>query len=586
MSSLRRALIALGGAALAAGLVTIPLVLGSSHTPDRGIMLGSQLVIGWSFAGVGLFAWWRRPTSWVGALMTAFGLTWLLSSLYAANDGHLIVMGALVMALPYGFLVLMLLSFPDRRLHSRFERWLMLGVWFSVTVLQWLPLLFTQWNRYAGCGACPHNPLLVSDNRALAVSLADVQAAVSLALVASLIIALAIRWRTLDPARRPALFPLLFTGTTALAVLASAFGAMLGGGQESSAVTTVFRIGLIPLALVPYSFLVGLLQSRFTRAGAVSELVARLSERTEDGGGLRDALASAFGDPSLILAYWIPERRHYVDAEGHPVELPDGSGDRDWIPVERDGAPVAAIIHDASLAEERRLLEVAGAAAALALENERLDAELRARVEELQRSRARIIEAGLDERRKLERNLHDGAQQRLVSLALSMRLARDRIERDPEGARALLDESMHELDSATAELRELARGIHPAVLSDRGLPAALKALTGRVPLPVELIETPAARLPARVEIASYYVVAEALTNIAKYAQASRAQVRVSQVNGSVTVEVSDDGVGGANPVRGSGLRGLADRVAALDGRLEVDSRAGCGTIVTAQIPCA
>jgi signal transduction histidine kinase len=253
--------------------------------------------------------------------------------------------------------------------------------------------------------------------------------------------------------------------------------------------------------------------------------------------------------------------------------------------VTRDGEPLAAIIYDAALVDERQVLEAAGAAAALALENERLGAELRARVEELERSRERIIAVGLEERRKLERNLHDGAQQRLVALALGMRLARDRLARDPDGARELLDEALVELDSARAELRELARGIHPAVLSDRGLPAALQALASRVPIPVDLVETPSERLPARVEIASYYVIAEALTNVAKYAHAGSAQVRVRQLNGSVSVEITDDGVGGADPAHGSGLRGLADRVAALDGRLEIISRAGQGTTVKAQIPC-
>jgi signal transduction histidine kinase len=313
--------------------------------------------------------------------------------------------------------------------------------------------------------------------------------------------------------------------------------------------------------------------------------MAQLNAAPERRRGLREALANAFGDPSLVLAYWLPDRGHYVDADGHRVDLPEGGG-RAWTPVRRDGAPVAAIVHDAALADERRLLTAAGAAAGLAIENERLQAELRARVEELERSRERIIEAGLAERRKLERNLHDGAQQRLVALALNLRLARDRIDRDPQSARELMVEAMSELHSATDELRELARGIHPAVLSDRGLSAAVKALTARMPVPVELADVPAARLAPSVEIASYYVVAEALTNIARYADASRAEVRITQSNGAVTVEVSDDGVGGADPQHGSGLRGLANRISSLDGSLEVESPAGCGTTVRAKIPCA
>jgi signal transduction histidine kinase len=581
---LRRALIAIALAALALGLVTIPVVYSSRQATSRGLWLASQLTIGWSFVGTGLFMWWRRPENRLGVLMTAVGFTWLLGFLQASNNGYLFDLGYFVAALPYAFLVQMLLSFPDGRLHSRLEKVVCAGTWFDATVMEWLPLLFFQFPRSAQCRRCPANPLLVSDDKVLSDTINKIQVAIAVLIVIGLIVALIRRWRAIAPAQRRTLTPVLWTGVLALIVLVVALAGKLSG-QTASSATTVYLIGLLPLAAVPYAFLAGLLQSRISRAGAVSELVARLSAAPDRRRGIREALADAFGDPSLVLAYWLPDRGHYVDADGHRVELPEGERRRTWTPVERDGKPVAAIVHDAALADERTLLETAGAAAGLALENERLHAELRARVEELERSRSRIIEAGLAERRKLERNLHDGAQQRLVALALSLRLARDRVERDPDGARALLDEAMSELESATGELRELARGIHPAVLSDRGLPAALKALAGRVRVPVELVETPVERLPERVEIASYYVVAEALTNVARYAGASRARIRVARDNGLVTVEVSDDGVGGADPSNGSGLRGLADRVAALDGRLSVESVPGAGTVVRAEIPC-
>lgn len=226
-------------------------------------------------------------------------------------------------------------------------------------------------------------------------------------------------------------------------------------------------------------------------------------------------------------------------------------------------------------------------ATALEAENVRLDAELQARVEELHASRQRIVEAGVAERRRLERDLHDGAQQQLVSLALTIRMARGRLPDDPDAAAELLDGAGEELGLALAELRELARGIHPAVLSDRGLGAALEALAGRAPLPVELSHGVAVEgMPETVESATYFVVAEALTNVAKYADATRATVSVTRADGLVEVAIADDGVGGADPGRGSGLRGLADRVAALDGSLDVDSKPGDGTTVTARIPCA
>jgi signal transduction histidine kinase len=203
--------------------------------------------------------------------------------------------------------------------------------------------------------------------------------------------------------------------------------------------------------------------------------------------------------------------------------------------------------------------------------------------QELEASRQRIVAAGDDARRKLERNLHDGAQQRLVSISLSLRLAQGQLEKDPAAAREVLEASREELARALEELRELARGIHPAVLTDRGLEAALESLAARTPLPVE-IEGAHATLPAAVEAAAYYVVSEALANVAKYAQASLVKVTVEQVNGCAHVEVSDDGVGGADPGRGSGLRGLADRVASLNGKLAIDSPPGAGTRVRAEIP--
>ena len=585
MIGLRRALIALGAGAFGLGLTTIPVVLSSGHSGPRGLVLASSLAIGWSFAGVGLVMWWRRPENRGGLLMSAVGLTWLIRALSASSNGYLIFIGVAFQGLPYLFLGLLLISFPDGRLHTRLEWAVAVGAFIDTTILQWAPLVFFQFHGATSCSGCQPNPLLLADNKSLAGALQLVNVVLAVIVIALVIVVLVKRWRSYGRRRRPELAPVLWTGGAALAFVAAAFTALLSGAKQGG-VNTVALIGLLPLALVPYAFLAGLLRSRFTRAGAVSELVARLGDESYRRPVLRDALADAFGDPSLVLAYWLSERERYVDAEGHQLELPDGSGDRAWTPVERNGAPLAAIIHDAALAEERGLFETAGAAAGLALENERLHAELRARVAELERSREQIIAAGLAERRKLERNLHDGAQQRLVALALNIRLAHDRMARDPEDARELLKEAMSELESATSELRELARGIHPNVLSERGLSAALKTLAGRVPVPVEIAETPTERLPPLVEIASYYVIAEALTNITKYAQASSAEVRVHQLNGSVIVAVTDDGIGGADPAHGSGLRGLADRVAALDGRLEVLSAAGHGTTITARIPCA
>jgi signal transduction histidine kinase len=214
----------------------------------------------------------------------------------------------------------------------------------------------------------------------------------------------------------------------------------------------------------------------------------------------------------------------------------------------------------------------------------RLDAELRARLEELRASRARLVEAGDTERRRLERNLHDGAQARLVGVLMLVGHARSQVAADSDAA-DLLDRALGELKTSLAELRELARGIHPAVLTERGLGPALHALATRAPVPVTLETDGDERLPGPVKVAAYFVVSEALANVAKYARATEATVAVRRSGGRITVEVADDGVGGADATRGSGLRGLADRVAALDGALVVESPAGRGTRLQAEIPC-
>jgi signal transduction histidine kinase len=338
------------------------------------------------------------------------------------------------------------------------------------------------------------------------------------------------------------------------------------------------HLTLALVATVPFGFLAGLLSSRLAEGAAVASLVRRLGQ-TPEPDALRAALAEALGDPSLTLAYWLPEPARFVDAEGHPVTLHD----RAWTEVELNGRRIGAIAHDPALSDEPQLVRTAGAAAALALENQRLSAELRARIEELQTSRARLVEAGDAERRRLERNLHDGAQSRLVALALKLRMARGRAEGQPELAE-LLDESSEELQAGLDELRELARGIHPAVLSDRGLAPALEMLASRAPVPVDVATDGGDDLPAPVATAIYFVVAEALTNVAKYAQARHAAVTVERAPGRVVAEVADDGVGGADLAKGSGLRGLSDRVAALDGRLVLDSSPEGGTRLRAEFP--
>jgi signal transduction histidine kinase len=308
-----------------------------------------------------------------------------------------------------------------------------------------------------------------------------------------------------------------------------------------------------------------------------------LATASPQPGASLDALAETIGDRSLSVAYWLPDRGVFVDEHGLPVELPDAVGGRTSTIVEHDGQRLAAIVHDADLDAGPELVRAAAAGAVLALENERLKAALRARVEELRSSRARIVEAGIDARRELERDLHGGAQQHLVALSLELQMLRARVAEDPESLR-ILDSSLGKLSNALAELRELARGIHPAILTHRGLGPAITALIDRVQLPVEWEDELDERLAPSSEAAAYFVVLEGLTNAVEHGNATRAVVRVRREAGAITVEVEDDGVGGANPALGSGLRELEDRVGANDGTLTIDSPPGLGTRIRAWIP--
>jgi signal transduction histidine kinase len=300
---------------------------------------------------------------------------------------------------------------------------------------------------------------------------------------------------------------------------------------------------------------------------------------------LRDALARALRDPSLTLAYWLPEYQTWADVDGRPTPPPTADNGRAVTVIDRGGEHVAALLHDASLEDEPELLEAVSAAAGIGLETARLHADLAARLDELRGSRVRVIEAGQKERQRLERNLHDGAQQRLVALSLELTMLKKLLDADPV-AGTRIDHARDEIALSLEELRDVARGLHPAVVSGHGLAVALESLAARATVPVRLNVELEGRLPEALEVAAFYLVSESLANIGKHAQATSATVVVNRHNGEVVVEIVDDGIGGADTEGGSGLRGLADRVEALDGRLRVWTPVGQGTRVRAEIPCA
>lgn len=576
--------------AAAVGAVDILLAVGSEHTIDRGGFLAAVLGVGWSFAATGVYAATKPETRRIGRLMMFAGFAWLGTGLFSSDVPAVFISGGLLGVLSYGFLAHMLIAFPDGRVHNGLDRGVVLAAYASVTVGQLLPVLFFDTTASADCIGCPPNPLLVQADNGLAETLFAAQAALGSLVIVVLVVALVRRWRATPAGGRVGLAPVLWAGVALLGLQAVLLAASVIG-PESPAIATsatqsssVFFASWVPFAPVTLAFGIGLLRGRVSRGQAVSDLIGRFSEQRGPE-AMRVALARALGDPSLALGRWDPVAECFIDTGGEVICLGQDPA-LQLTEVEHDGHVIGAIVHDAALAGDDELIRSVCSAAALALENERLTSEVRANVAELRASRARIVAAGYEQRKQLERDLHDGAQQRLMAVGMSLQLARMKAGAGSAEVPELIDEAIADLSAATAELRELARGIHPAVLTNLGLGAAVKALVARSPTPVKLGVAGGERLPPAVEAAAYFVIAEALTNVSRYAQAARAEVHVVRSDGHVRIEVIDHGRGGADAARGSGLRGLADRVAALDGELRVTSPVGVGTTVSAWIPCA
>ena len=541
---------------------------------DRGIPVRGfdviSILAGVSFLACGLVAWRRRPDSAVGRLLTVAGFgVFVFPILSQLNSPVAFTVAVLIGDLWIVAFVALVLSFvTGGRLTSTVDRVIVWAFFIALEVLLFATLLFLPDER---------NALLILPDAGFADALQRVRMVVGIVASLAVVVVIGARWRSASGPRRRALLPSL-GGSLCGALYAAALTADLAGTTAPLLLLWLLNGALLT---VPAAFLVGLLRSRLARAGLADlfrELGALRGARLEAG------LAKALGDPQLVLAYRVPGEHSYIDGRGRPVTLPPPDGERSTAPVERDGRELGRLIYDASLDDDPELVSAVGAAAAIALDDARLQAESEDRLAELRASRERIVAAGDAERRRLERNLHDGAQQRLVSVALQLRMARSRLPTDPAQAEELLASAGEELSQSLEELRELARGIHPAVLN-HGLRAALESLAARAAVPTTVSFETSRRLSQPVELAAYFVACEALANVAKYAHATKARVRVSSRDGLAVVEISDDGAGGADESAGTGLQGLADRVAALDGTLRVLSPPGHGTVITAELPC-
>jgi signal transduction histidine kinase len=566
--------------ALASGVGAALLVLGSDRElSPAAVSAVLALVVGWAYIGSGLIARKQRPENRLGAVMVFIGFAWFVTFLADSNNSLIFTLGTVLEDLYLLGFVYLVLSFPTGRLRGKLEVGLFATAVFIAIVIEFAWLLFADSGSQI-CSDCPSNALEITRSDTVADALLQGQRTVGVVLSVFTVVLLVRRWLRASPPERLAGAPVLWAGSAMFAALAFSvandiFDHPLGPGPAWTR-SLVF-------ASIPIAVLAVLLQRRLAR-GAVAGLVVELGEgaTTID---LREALGRALGDPSLELAYWVPNRARYVDSSGLPVELPGSGSGRSATVVERDGETIAALIHDPALTEDRELVQSVCAAAALTLENARLQAELRARLAELQASRTRLVAATDSERRRIERDLHDGTQQRLVSIAMSLGLAESKLAADRPAVEPVLREAREALAVALDELRELTQGIRPAILVERGLAAALDDLSRRAALPVRLDVTIRGRLSEQVESAAYFVASEALSNVAKHAHASEIRLAASLHGGALLLEIADDGIGGAVAAGGSGLRGLADRVEALGGTLTFSSPPGRGTILRAEIPC-
>jgi signal transduction histidine kinase len=501
-----------------------------------------DLVTGWTLIACGLVAWSRRAESRSGALMTATGFSWFFGNFADVGAAPIAWLAAHALFLYRGPLVQLLVTFPSGRCFSRFERAAVgaayavasiTAVWQSemATIVLAVVLVFTCARSYR---------LTVGPGRRL---------------------------------RRLALWAAAGLGLVFVGGAAAELAVPAGNANEASLLVLEAT-----LCAIAGGLLAGLLAAPSERT-VVTDLVVELGESRSDV--LRDELSRALGDPTLEIGYALSGGDGLVDSRGRPFSLPETASDRAVTIVERGGRPIAALVHDPSVLEDPELRDAVSSAAQLAAANARLQADVRAQLAELRDSRRRILEAGDEERRRLEQRLHRGAERRLRRLTGI--LGRARLTASGDAVKGRICRSEVQLAQALEELRQLSHGLHPRVLAEVGLQGALRSLAEEAPVPVDITAADT-RLPMKVEAAAYFVCSEALANIAKHARASRVSVAVIPGDRQVRVEVDDDGVGGADPSRGTGLRGLADRVEALGGTVRVESPAGEGTRLIADIP--
>jgi signal transduction histidine kinase len=560
--------------------VTVWLALSSDHVqrPAAAALYWGYLVA--APMAIGLYWRLRRPARRLGPLLVAYGMVaWVVS--WASSDRPLgFDVAALAQPLFFALTLYLLLAFPTGRLEGLAPRRL-----FAAQIVAFLvayPVLFlfspiiVAGGATVGCApGCPENLLQVGSASTLVEVAGKAGLAMTVAIAAGVVVVFVGRLRTATRPRRRALMAVAITSLLFLPVTAAFHLAFLLELDPELVDTLAWATAFAQL-LVPLGFLIALVQAEVFAAGVLRTLLERLTARpTPDE--WRDAVAGALDDDSLRLAYYDPASQRFCESDGRELARPSRSSGRAWVPVDPGAREVAAMVVDETLTEDPELVRVAASATLLAVESGALEGELRA-------SRARIVEAGDAERRRIERDLHDGAQQRLVALRLHLALVAEKL-----GRSSAFDSLGVEVDEAIHELRDLAQGLYPPLLGQAGVGTALAAVARRSGMPVRIDENGLSRQSIPVETTVYFCCVECLQNIAKHAGPGvSVTIGLAEEDGGLEFSVADDGAGfdPASVQRGSGLTNLADRLEAVGGTLRIDSRPGDGTRVTGRVPTA
>ena len=589
----RRILVVVGILGLLAGAGGFLLVATSDHLV-RPVAYG--LLVADVIAGtVGVAIYWlvRRPGNRVGLLLLALGVAYAGIALQGAANPLAHSIGVLSDAVVFALTYYVVFAFPEGRITRPLER-LLVGATVLVLLASFIPWFFfspvvSGGAPLAACNAaCPENALMIADRPSLASGFGKLEGYLAVALAGAIGLLLVYRLMTATRPRRRALIPVYVPAF----VLTIVFGTFQAAGVglvdlDRASVDVLGWFLTVARGTMSYGFLLALVQTAFFAGIALKRMVVRLGG-DPDAARLRTMVADALDDPSLELAFRIGGSGRFVDSSGKPTDPTAVPPGRSATAVERKGETVAFIIHDDGLDHDPELVRVAGLTMLLALENGRLGTDLASTIEELRASRARTVAAGDAERRRIERDLHDGAQQQLVALRVQLGLASELAETDPELALARMGEFGEELEEILDELRRLAHGIYPSLLVDYGLVDALAAVAGRASPPASVEADGVGRYPHDLEAAVYFCCLEGLQNVGKHAGLNaRAVMRVREDDGHLTFEVSDDGAGydiGRARSEGNGLTNMSDRTGALGGTLTVQSTPGAGTTVRGSVP--